>query len=537
MTPVLNNGMFLRDNMYTAQSHVDSYHMMNMMKDMQPDDLGPIDIWANLQKVEMPLYKMSSFQGKNVVEVKNARGEWKWEVPISEENPYIVEDIEPSNTTKGEDETPFKIKMNKRAFGHGDIITYDKYNGAELYITDDDILDVGDGVIYTVKLVNKDTAGYFDDQFLAPTTEFFRVSSARGEYGKRYSDMTASAGSREFYNYVGNTDAHVEYSISSRVALMAKGGMETDGRIPVLEIWKNLDTNIDPSINSLEGLQKAKGSAYIKKAVDNGNLVKTFITKLEAAHMSKIAYDIETYLMWGKGGRIPQDGADDLRLSVGLWKQLDNSFKHVYNKSDFRLDMFRSELQNFFRGKVEFDGPDSKKELIIQTGIAGMSMINDAVLREAIASGLIINATDIGAITNQGMDLGFGFSFTNFKIPFLANVKFVINPAFDNVHQNKIENPIIDGHPLSSYSFIIFDVTENGSDNIKLLKKKWDSEFKWFYQNGTMDYLGRTQGFASSGDFNGYKIKMSQAHSCIWVEDPTKVLKIVMRNPLTGASL
>ena len=89
--------------------------------------------------------------------------------------------------------------------------------------------------------------------------------------------------------------------------------------------------------------------------------------------------------MWGKGGRIKQDGPDDLRLSVGLWKQLDNAFKHVYNKVDFRLDMFRAELLNFFRGKVEFEGPDPKRELVVQTGMAGMKMINDAVLKEAVA--------------------------------------------------------------------------------------------------------------------------------------------------------
>jgi hypothetical protein len=40
----------------------------------------------------------------------------------------------------------------------------------------------------------------------------------------------------------------------------------------------------------------------------------------------------------------------------------------------------------------------------------------------------------------------------------LANVKFVLNPAFDNVHTNDIENPIIDGYPLSSFNFIVFDI-------------------------------------------------------------------------------
>ena len=536
-TPVLNNGMFLRDNHYTASSHVDSYHMMNLMKDAQPDDLGPVELWAQVKKVEMPLYQMSSFGGKNVIDVQHPRGEYKWSTPVSEELPFIVEDLDSNNSMKGLDGTPFKIKMNKRTFGHGDIITYDKFNGKELFITDEEILDLTDGVIYTVQLVNNDSDAVFDNAYLTSQSFYFRVGSARGEYGERYSDLTTTASTREFYNYVGNADAHVHYSISSKVKLMEKGGMNADGKVPVTELWKSFDTSLDPSITSLEGMVKAKGADYIKKAQANGNLVRTFITKLEAAHLSKIAYDIETYLMWGKGGRIKQDGPDDLRLSVGLWKQLDLSFKHVYNKSDFKLDIFRSELFNFYNGKVDFQGPDSKRQLIVQTGMGGMRMINEAIKREAFSSGLVMNAKELDAIKGQGMDLGFGFSFTEYMIPFLANIKFVLNPAFDNLQNNDIENPIIDGHRLSSYSFIVFDITENGNDNIKLLKCAWNKDLVWRYVNGSMDYMGRTQGFQSSGNFNGYQIYMTQAMPAIKVEDPTKVLKIVMRNPITGFSL
>jgi len=44
---------------------------------------------------------MSSFGGKNIIEVDNIRGEWKWQTPISQDLPYIVEDIEPANKAKG----------------------------------------------------------------------------------------------------------------------------------------------------------------------------------------------------------------------------------------------------------------------------------------------------------------------------------------------------------------------------------------------------------------------------------------------------
>ena len=536
-TPVLNNGIFLRDTSYKASSHVDSYHLANMLGSAEPTDMGPVDLWAMAQKVEMPLYQMASFGGKNTITVDNARGEYKWQVPVAQDLPYIIEDIEAANEQKGIDGTTFKIKLNKRAFGHGDIITYDKYNGAELYITAEDILPAGDGFIYTVQLVNNDSLKFLDNKYLASGTKIFRKGSARGEYGERFSDMgDVSTGYREFYNYVGGAEAHVHYSISSRADMMMKGGMRADGTVPVTEIWRNLDNNMDPSITSLEDMVSKMGKDAVKRSMENGTLSRTFVTNLEAAHLSKIAKDIETYLMWGHGGRVRQDGPDDVRLSVGLWKQLDNSFKRVYNKSGFSLDMFKAELMNFYQGRVELAGPDPQRQIIVQTGLGGMKLVNEAIKAEANASGLLVRATDIGAVSGTNMDLNFGFAYTSYVIPFLANVKFVLNPAFDNLHTNDIENPLVDGHPLSSYSFVVFDVTENGNDNIYLLKLSWDNQLKWFYQNGTMDYMGRSQGFQSSGNFNGYRVFMTQTMPAIWVKDATKVLKIVMRNPVTGGS-
>ena len=536
-TPVLNNGIFLRDTTYKTSSHVDSYHLANMLGSAEPTDMGPVDLWAQAQKVEMPLYQMASFGGKNTITVDNARGEYKWQVPVAQDLPYVIEDIEAANAKKGVDGTTFKIKLNKRAFGHGDIITYDKYNGAELYVTAEDILPAGDGFIYTVQLVNNDNLKFLGNDYLASGTKFFRKGSARGEYGERFSDMgDMTTGYREFYNYVGGAEAHVHYSISSRADMMMKGGMRADGTVPVTEIWRNMDNSMDPSISSLEDMVSKMGKDAVKRSMENGSLSRTFVTSLEAAHLSKIAKDIETYLMWGHGGRVRQDGPDDVRLSVGLWKQLDNSFKRVYNKSGFSLDMFKAELMNFYQGRVELAGPDPQRQIIVQTGMGGMKLVNEAIKAEAGAAGMVFNATDVGAVSGTSMDLNFGFAYTSYVIPFLANVKFVLNAAFDNLHTNDIENPLVDGHPLSSYSFVVFDVTENGNDNIYLLKLNWDNQLKWFYQNGTMDYMGRSQGFQSSGNFNGYRVFMTQTMPAIWVKDATKVLKIVMRNPVTGGS-
>jgi hypothetical protein len=243
-----------------------------MLKDAEPMDLGPVDLWAMSQKVEMPLYQMSSFGGKNVIMVDNARGEYKWQTPVSNDLPYIIEDIEDPAAVLGVDGTTFRIKISRREFGHGDIITYDKYNGTELYITDEDILPMGDGYVYTVQLVNNNSSASLDRAFLANGTKFFRKGSARGEYGERFSDITTRTGFREFYNYVGGAEAHVHYSVSSRADLMIKGGMNADGTVPVTEIWRSSDKGMDPSVTSLEDMVKVMGKDKVRRAFDNGDL-------------------------------------------------------------------------------------------------------------------------------------------------------------------------------------------------------------------------------------------------------------------------
>ena len=144
---------------------------------------------------------MASFGGQNTIMVDNARGEYKWQTPIAQDLPFVVADVSGGGTL-GVDGTTFQIKLSKRAFGHGDIITYDKYNGLELYITADDIIPAGDGFIYTVQLVNNNSSAGLDaSTYLCPGTKYFRKGSARGEYGERFSDIETGSGFREFYNF------------------------------------------------------------------------------------------------------------------------------------------------------------------------------------------------------------------------------------------------------------------------------------------------------------------------------------------------
>lgn len=538
-TPVLNNGIFFQDTSFSLGSHIDFYHLgkMGISAPEKMTNLGILDIWATRQKAEFPLYSMSSFGGKNTMLVDGHYFEYG--IPVVGELPYIVEDISGVDQP-GIDGTTFKILLSYRAFGHGAILTYDKMNGKEFFVTDEPIRERADGQVeYTVEMVRSGkTSEFVDKKYLKGGTKIFRVGSAKGDYGQKFDDvMYGKSGIRKFYNFVGLAEAHKTLSVS-KWADMEKIRSE------ILEIYNIAGANTE-STNLKYLANKFNSAADFRDYMRKNTTGYRWLPKAEAALITEIGRDVENYLMWGKGGRINGQGADDIKLSVGLWKQLDNAQKVIYQKSNFTLKMFKNAIYNYFNGKVNFDRSDSGRVLVVQTGLGGMEMVSEAIAREVGGTGLLLNATDLKAVTGSPMELNFGMNWTGYNIPFLANVRFVVNPAFDNKVQNDIENPLIEGRPLSSYSFIIYDFNEGqGNDNIILLKyapggDARASDLQWNYQQGTFPYLGlgSAKGFASSGNFSGYVVNMFQLFPALFVKDPSKILKIVMKNPITGFSL
>lgn len=538
-TPSQNlNSVFYRDKVYDLGANVDSYHLYNIMQNSKPDDLGIIEYWSQMQQTATPLYLMSSFGGKNIKTVNDPMGRYMWQTPIINDMPHITRDIDPTNTRKGLAGKPFQLAFNRRAFSYTDIISYDKMSGLEMRVCDNEIISLGNNeFIYTVRLMNNNNGVYLDNKYLKVQTSFFRKSSAKAlDYGERYSEVFTRTGYREYYNFVGGAVANASYSISNRAeAMMTAKGVKTKG-IPMREIWQlhNNDKR-DPSIVSIPDAATRLGQAGIAKAMEEGWITKTLVTSIEQASITKMVEDVENNLMWGLGGRATTDGPDMVRTTVGLWRQMDNAFKTVYNIGTFTPSIIENQIYNFFRGRVDFVGPDPERKLVVQTGIAGMRQMNNAIKNMAINSGLIINASEVGAITRKGMDLDFGFAYTSYTIPFLANVRFVVNPALDPILANDIENPWVDGYRTSSYCYIIWDITDNPEDNIFLMKRASDDEdFKWRYINGDTDYMGKTKGFQSSGDFSGYKVRMTMDHKSLQVIDNSKMLKIVPYNVATG---
>jgi len=546
-TPVLNNGIFIEDIDIKIGPNLDGAHLRNLVSqygDTQPTDLGVLDLWIYARKKEAPLYSMSSFNTSNTIIVEDPKGEFQWTLPTKNDLPYIVRDLEPSNTKKGADGHTFKLLFNK-PWGNTAELTYSLSGGARVIVTGDDIVPLGkEGYVHTVKVVQGTKHKYLDNKYLSPEVKWFHASSKSGEYNQRYDTVSTQSSGKRMYNYVGNAMANSAYEVGPYADDMLRAGVKMkEGLLSVNSIW-NIDFTKDPSLRdyqSMSDLVKARGKDWYKKALSDGTLTQSFVTNMEGAHIQKLVADRENELMWSPGGiYVDQETGETLRSSIGLWHQMDNGYKDIYNINSFTLDRLEAILRNFFMGKVPLDEYNPKRTIVLQVGTGAHKMITSLIEAKAWKGSTMMtsDAQKLGAVTQgksgDAYSLHFGYGFASYTIPFLANVQLVVNEALDNCEANEIDNPMIGGHRLSSYSIIAFDIVDNANDNILLLKKKWHQDLIWRIINGKRNYMGKPQNYVSSGGNFGYRVEFEAPHDAVFVKDPTKILKLVARNPITG---
>lgn len=542
-TPVLNNGIFYREMNYSLNSRfIDEYHVSSILSETQPTDLGPVAIYAMARYRQSPLYNLALINRKNYITVTDEQGRYMWEVPIPYELPQIVEDIEPTNTQKGKFGTTFRLKFNRPDFGPGSIITCDNFNGPEVYIVDVPV-QTSNGWVYTCKLAsNMNTNAFLDNQYVQPGIKWNKKTSAYNSWSTKFQGLNYIGGMRKYYNYAPKHQVGIEMHVTEDMLEKIKLTGVNGKFIQMVELFQINDPKLyDPGVHTVADLSaKLGGEKGLRKAVADGRINLMLLSKIEADMLKQLQMDIESELMWGQGGRLTNENQGTIVRTPGLWRQFDLGYKRVYDYKTFSLSIIRDVIQNFFIGHEPFEPNDPNRVIVIDTGLGGLRLVHEAIKNEAAASGLAIQAAganSIGAISGNRMDLVYGYNYSGFIIPNLAKVYFRLNPALEAYNANDITNPIIEnGRRLSSYSFLIFDIADNIENNIRFLKYYASEGPKWIYKNGTCDYKGSNV-VISGGDFSGYKLTIRQYVPGIHVMDPTRIAKIVMRNPITGQTL
>lgn len=545
----LQNGIYLQTREYNHEFHLDKAHLLKMEggHDMtNATDLGLITPWITTGYMDRPgMFDMIKGGANRIF----ADGHiWKWQQPIAEQPTYSLGDIS-GQEKPGQDGARFKIKFNKRTFGNGAIITVDKFSQVELYVTEDEIYG-DDAAGYTVTVKLHTTSGkyrYWPKEFLTAGTIYFQKGSVMGEYGQRYNDLgNIKTGYREFYNYVGEGTAHVHFDVTrdaaySKISEKCVAGIRDYRKVieiyqftpgsPLSDAVLRGESPVDYLMKS--GMTKNQAMDTFKR-----DLVKTsWIPEVEALAMRKIEMDVEMMATWGAGGVIEVEGKTTVHLPIGLFHQVNLGSTFSYNIPLFNLEKIEAYLTSRVKDKID---PYGTNVLTVGTGRAGLKLVRPQILERVKQAGLFID--DGGGRYLKGNDNQKMYAdlpnFLSYRWEF-GIIQFVHVPALDPIIANDWENPIYGGERLSSYMFVIDDLSAEG-DNVYEIVYGPDWDFSHRFINGKMNYLDVKSGqssfaaFQSSSHHPGFEVFMEKRHKAYWIKDITKSLLIKPINPRTG---
>lgn len=554
---VLSNGIFLRQTEYKTNAHLDSAELMALNKGREKiTDLGLVMPFVTTGFLVNPgMYTFSNL-GRNRVEVEGHT--YKFGHPTAEIPFYIVEDMSGTDEP-GRGGEKFKLKMRTRKYDNGYIMAFDMHDPLHLMITEDPIVQDGDGFIYTFKLK---AAGQYNKSvpkdLLTPGTVLFPITTVETEYSQQTSSIPEfSGGMREYFNHVGYTAAQLSYSVTRDAAkgkIYDKCLLHLDQALEVLEMYKFRNGSFGADLN-LQGQDVVQ--AYVKQFGKNRGMDQmksdivefAWIPRVEAIAMSMIEMMVEQEAIFGSGGTVEWDGKGVYQTSLGLFHQLNMGNQHAYNIYDWTLEKFEYILAARLKDKIE---PFKNNNVIeVTTGRGGLALIKRWLRSIPSQHGLVWNAEPfVQGTSNSGKNQELHFATPDFVSWDMANgygkVVFRLNPALDPVDANERINPIvpfsnnIGGHRLSSYMFIISDITENGSDNIVELIYKPDWDFTKSVEVGKLPYMNQPMyngAFIKSSNHPGFKVTMTKKHKAYFLKDATKSLLIKPLNPYTGKPL
>jgi hypothetical protein len=261
-----------------------------------------------------------------------------------------------------------------------------------------------------------------------------------------------------------------------------------------------------------------------------------WMTMVEALLWAEMKKMEELDLMWSKGGVVEGSGRVPVRVGMGLYEQMRNGTRIKYTRlTKALLDSVFGQL--FYNSGI----PVEKRRVTVQVGTGAMIEISKLIENEFGKTPFLVNASDIGLIQGDRMNLGFGYRFTSMDFPTAGHVEFVLNPAFDNRY-NRVSDGLVGEFPIESYTLAIFDVTDNRAtnaaaklegqaryeqgfntgSNVMLIKPEGHDSIVWGYELGT-----HAPGWMSGGPIystsqrDGYAIWMKSISS-IWLKDATR---------------
>jgi hypothetical protein len=539
----LNNSVIVGQTKFDPKKFTDlNFLYNNYSKDSFTVYKGLISLWNQRSIINTPLINMTELKN-NVMYIPNTEGRFRYSVPYELGLPFVVDDMEKDNDKPGLDGQPFKLKLNENCYTNTDRLIADYRDGIELYVTEEEIVEESDGWVYTVQIVSNNRRGaFYPKAWLQPGTQYMKLSNINNEYDTQKSSIS-SEGLRTGF-------MHLEMELGG-------GHRSVNHWITGYADMARIDESKHPQLSFINQRLEGMGSTmvYMNKDPKTGAALPKTLTwqpTIEVLLRAEMEMMTEKDLMWAKGGFASGAGRRKNRVGAGLYEQLRNGNRYVYNK--ITLNLIESAVANLYS---KSGVPLEQRKTKVMTGTGGMIQISKELeerYKQVIP--FLTNTSDVpGKVIfgSDSMNLGFGYRFTSIISPIAGMLTFEINPALDNVYNSRQQDGLIGEYPIESYTYMIMDVTDakvsnaaarvdnvkyrvedgfNSNANIVLVKPQNYGDLYWGYIVGTHSPLGPAamKGMNSANHHDGYQIWM-KSFANIWVKDVTKTLIIEKARP------
>lgn len=473
------NKLVVKDKPYMSTWMTDTNHLRSFLGEIEPQNVDNVMNNLFMQRQDRSTPLLADLEKPTTTMLLTGTSDsWSWDFEKPLVPAEVIENKEIGNLTPGINKQPFRIKMDRDWFTYGDVICPDRFSGKMVRVMSDGIVREGDGWVYTVQLVTDNATEYFPAKYLEVSTQYEYLYSIYGEYNDQGTKVI-HAGKMKMMNSLA-------------------GELRTE----------------DAITDWADALTITVSSVTVDK---NGNPIKVndsrWFKRSEMAVWEKHRRQKENYIFWGApGSNLSSTSAYDVTSGMGIWYMLHLGNVQYYNNLTMRR--LEESIGEMYYGRVPMD----QRNVVLYTGEAGFLLFSKAVEMKLNGLGGLIPLDKF--ITGSGANMGLSYQFLSYRMPNGGVITLKHLKTLDS-YGTKSERGNGKFTKLSA-CFIGLDMSNDGRENMKIVKRNTRADDYWGYVPGTCGPYGPLKGGMGSHKKAGYEMWV-QSRIGVHVEDVTKM--------------
>lgn len=533
------------------KNHVDIPYVTALAPE-KPLDFGVLDLWALRQRTDSPLLTLAI---DNAQVIYTDADYYTFELPSAADSTMRLVSGGLDKDKQGMDGEEIPFVVSCRGLSAGSIFKFDLTSRISFTVVDRQIDQLGEHYKVWAVLNTNSQVKYVTKAEFQPQRQIIKLADIRSlDFSSNKSTWSISGvpSLAKYKNYLSNVMLQQSYRVTSG----AVEYLNTHTRIDAKQISMMEQTVLqfyqvrgiaDNKVIDLRNPESYK--MYFERLMEEkakGNGEAAMVNLLDSVAINMMQKQNNDLMIWSDQIDILRDGYDTQRLVPGVWFQLDLAgYKHSYSIDTFTLDTLTDAIKDFEFGKVPLRESISDNMYVIRTGRGGSELIYKAFMKSGFQIPAQLQNAEFGFITgSNAANLTYNAArFVKYQIPNIGYLSVEWEPGFDPVKADEFVNPILPGgYRLSSYTMLIEDYNTS-RDNITIIRKN-GHKMRMIVEAGdnthpllrsTTNVNGMNIAVSQASDeLSGYQVKfVSKADTAI-VKDPTKLLKLVPKNPRTG---